>query len=160
MSTLALRHYLRSRVGVLIACMLVISGCTGVIIEPTDNVGLPASGLLEVRGYTVDPSTTVSIEAINSSNAWETIGTAMSGTRKTYTGTKSGYYWELAFYPRSLAARFRVAGKVRIRAKVGNTLLLTRSAWEQRPRVEDSPLVELWNAYNNTSAGSVITVWL
>ena len=160
MSTLASRHSARSRVGLMIACILAVSGCTGAVIEPTDSVSAPASGPLKVWGFTLDPSIGVSIEAINSSNGWESVGAGTSATRKTYTGNKSGYYWEVDVYPRNLATRFKVAGQVRLRAKVGSSILPTRSGSEQRPRVQDSPLVELWNAYSNSSGGGVITVWL
>jgi hypothetical protein len=132
------------------------------VIEPSDNIWKPQDGNVKLFGFAPGPSGAVSLEAINSSNTWEVIASGTTTSRITYTGTRSGYYWELAVNIDSMPARFKVAGRVRLRAKAGTWLMSTHSDGQQKARVANvDPLVEVWNAYvSPTSNNNVITVWL
>jgi hypothetical protein len=143
----------------LIAWLLVVSAC---VVEPTDNNFAPTDGIQKLWGFVLEaPGAAISIEAINSSNVWEVVATGVASTRVTHTGTSSGNYWELTVNVRTLPARFQVGGRVRLRAKAGSFTMRTRSNDQQRPRVANTALLELWNAYvTPTSSNSIITVWL
>lgn len=158
MPTPLLKHSARARAGLLIACLVALSGC---VIEPEDSIWNPPGGSLKLWGFNQFAASAVTIEAINTSNAWEVVASTTTTSRITYTGTRSGYYWEVYVNINNLAARFKIGGQVRLRAKVGTWLMATHSGSQQRARVDDSPLVEFWNAYlSPTSQNSVITVWL
>src|SRR5690242_14192554 len=115
MSARASRTFFRPRFGLFICWLLMSVSC--VVIEPGDNVWKPQDGILRLWGFAPGPSGPVSVEAMNSSNGWEQVASGTTTNRITYTGTRSGYYWELAVNIDTLAPKFKFGGSVRLRAK-------------------------------------------
>lgn len=159
MSPVASIPSLAARFGLFLLCMLTVASC---VLEPSDTIWKPADGNVKLFGFAPGPTGAVSIEAINNSNTWEVVASGTTAARITYTGQRSGYYWQLNVNINGLATRFKIGGRVRLRAKAGTWLMATHAFDQQKPRVADAnALVELWNAYvSPPSNNNIISVWL
>jgi hypothetical protein len=82
------------------------SGCQATVIEPVDESGSYQSNI-RFWGYSASPGETVSVEAQNSSSAWEALVTTTSSLVPTHTAGHTGYMFEAWYYGPTLPTRFR-----------------------------------------------------
>jgi hypothetical protein len=101
----------------LLLALTLLGACTGIVVEPDDDQTV--TGMTKFWGYSAVPDQEVHLEAQNTQGQWESVAVVTSLDVPTYTGTKTGYYYEISYDPTVIAARFR-------RPSDGRTLVLFR----------------------------------
>jgi hypothetical protein len=87
---------------VLVAALLG-TGCAAIVVEPTDESA--TTGAVKFWGYTLSPGEPVRLEA--QSTSWELLASATSSSSATHSAGSTGYYFEVWYYPPTIASRFR-----------------------------------------------------
>lgn len=94
----------------LLSLILLSGGCQATLMEPVDE-STYYGGNIRFWGYSGAASETVSIQALNTSNAWETLTTTTSSIVPTHASGYTGYVFEAWYYGPSIPTRFRFASQ-------------------------------------------------